>query len=167
MHTLYHRLVLVSYGVSYWMWPRRHGCGQVWSSDFSRTLSDFRTQTHRRPRQLVWCAADSLLLLWDRLLLMVGPYGDTVKYETHSPHSPTSPTSADPAHATPLLLAEADGVRIIGRAATELLQRVAEETEAAFLPGSLAPPARLIEAHQAFEAGSVVVDDLLRSLSEV
>ena len=55
----------------------------------------------------VRCGADSLLLLWDKLLLMVGPYGDSVKYETA---------------AAPLLHTEADGVRIISATQTELLQ---------------------------------------------
>ena len=53
------------------------------------------------------CGADSLLLPWERLLLMVGPYGDSVKYQYPSP---------------PILHTEADGVRILSAASAELLQ---------------------------------------------
>ena len=79
----------------------------VLASDFSRNLSELNTQSPRPPRQLVWCGADSLLLPWERLLLMVGPFGDSVKYSYASP---------------PLLHTEVDGVRILSRESVELLQ---------------------------------------------
>lgn len=57
----------------------------VISSDFSRHLSELNTHSTRPPRQLVWCGADSLLMPYGgsgaSRLLMVGPYGDSVKYE--------------------------------------------------------------------------------------
>ena len=121
----------------------------VISSDFSRHLSEISTPFTRPPRQLVWCGADSLLLPNDRLLLMVGPSGDSVKYAHASP---------------PLLHPEADGVRIIGHEQAEILQRVPDATERVFLPGSLAPAARLLEASRAFDDGSVRADELLCSL---
>ena len=121
----------------------------VLSSDFSRHLSELSTQSTRPPRQLVWCGADSLLLPWDRLLLMVGPYGDSVKFEYPEP---------------PLLHAEVDGVRILSSETCELLQRVPDATEQLFLPGSLAPSARLLEASRAFDQGSARADELLCSL---
>ena len=124
----------------------------VISSDFSRHLSELATHSARPPRQLVWCGADSILLPWDRLLLMVGPYGDSVKYEYEKP---------------PLLKAEVDGVRILTDEASELLQRVPDATEALFQPGSLAPAARLLEASRAFEQGDIRCDELLKSLGYV
>lgn len=105
----------------------------VLAADFSRNLSELATQSPRPPRQLVWCGADSLLLPWDRLLLMVGPYGDSVKYTYPSP---------------PLLHSESDGVRILSKTSAELLQRVPEATEQVFLPGSLAPAARCASSGQ-------------------
>ena len=121
----------------------------VISSDFSRHLSEISTHVNRPPRQLVWCGADSILVLWERLLLMVGPYADSVKYEYASP---------------PLLHTEVDGVRIIAEHESELLQRVPEPTEQVFMPGSLAPAARLLEASTAFDQGSARSDELLQSL---
>lgn len=35
--------------------------------------------------QLVWCGADSVVLLWGRIILMVDPHGDSVKYEYAAP----------------------------------------------------------------------------------
>ena len=57
----------------------------VIASDFSRHISELSTHSPRPPRQLVWCGADSLLLPWDKLLLMVGPFGDSVRYSYPSP----------------------------------------------------------------------------------
>ena len=121
----------------------------VLTSDFSRTLSEFVTKTTRPPRALVWCGTDSLVLHWERVLLMVGPYGDWVKYTYDG---------------ALLLLPEMDGVRLTSATTTELLQRVPETTEGLFKPGSLAPAARLLEASEAFARRSARADELLRGL---
>jgi hypothetical protein len=51
----------------------------VYTKDFSRHLSEFVTKMPRAPRELVWCGVDSLVLHWEALLLMVGPFGDWIK----------------------------------------------------------------------------------------
>ena len=121
----------------------------VMSSDFSRHLSELSTHSNEPPRHLAWCGSDSLLLPWGSTLLMVGPYGDSVRFEYNH---------------NPLLHAEIDGVRIITNDATELLHRVPEQTELIFTPGSLAPAARLVEACTAFNQGDARCDELLCSL---
>ena len=35
--------------------------------------------------KVAWCGNDSVLLYWDRLLLMVGPQGEWVKYSYDEP----------------------------------------------------------------------------------
>ena len=125
------------------------------TADFGRTLSEFVTKTTRPPRGLVWCGTDSLVLHWEgvltreSVLLMVGPYGDWVRYSYDGPL---------------LLLPEMDCVRLVSSTATELLMRVAEPTEQLFKPASLAPAARLLEASEAFTARSARADELLRGL---
>lgn len=54
----------------------------VMTSDFSKNLSSFDTKSKVAPDQLVWCGTDSVLLYWDaiKILLMVGPNGDWLKY---------------------------------------------------------------------------------------
>jgi hypothetical protein len=57
-----------------------------------------------------------------------------------------------------------DGVRILMGDKAELLQRVPDATEQLFMPGSLAPAARLLEASRAFDRGEAKADELLCSL---
>ena len=92
---------------------------------------------------------------------------------------------------TPLIRAEVDGVRILGREnpwatpspahpmglpspsqvriltpeRAELLQRVPEVSDQIFSPGAVGPAARLLETSMAFDDGLARVDDLLNSLS--
>jgi len=61
--------------------------GFVWvvTSDFSKNLSEFPTKSQVAPKQLVWCGTDSVVLYWDKIVLMIGPYGDWVKYSFDQP----------------------------------------------------------------------------------
>jgi hypothetical protein len=81
------------------------------STNFAKMLPEFSTKSEVAPQQMVWCGVDSVMLYWDEVLLMVGPYGDWVKF------------SYDEA----LVLApECDGVRVLTRSRHEFLQRVPE-----------------------------------------
>ena len=57
----------------------RDGILWVVSSDFSKNLSQFDTQSKVDPDQMVWCGADSVVLYWDSILLMIGPYAEYFK----------------------------------------------------------------------------------------
>ena len=37
---------------------------KVWTSDFSKALSEFATQSEKMPEQLEWCGADSVVMCW-------------------------------------------------------------------------------------------------------
>ena len=37
---------------------------KVWTSDFSKALSEFATQSEKVPEQLEWCGADSVVMCW-------------------------------------------------------------------------------------------------------
>jgi hypothetical protein len=65
--------------------------------------------------QMVWCGTDSVVLYWDKILLMVGPYGDWIKY-----------TYEEPIY----LIPECDGVRIISNQKCEFLQKVPGKDQA-------------------------------------
>ena len=56
------------------------GILQVISTDFQKNFSVFATKTRAALNQLVWCGVDSVVLHWDKLLLMVGPNGDYIEY---------------------------------------------------------------------------------------
>jgi hypothetical protein len=52
----------------------------VLATDFSKVVSDFDTKSSVPPEQLAWCGADAVVLYWPEILLMVGPFGDWIKY---------------------------------------------------------------------------------------
>lgn len=85
--------------------------GKLWvvSTDFQKNLSEYSTKSKIAPQQLVWCGTDSVVLYWDKIVLMVGPFGDWIKY-----------TYEDPIY----LASEIDGVRIISNDRCEVLQKV-------------------------------------------
>ena len=37
---------------------------KVWTSDFTKALSEFATQSEKMPEQLEWCGADSVVMCW-------------------------------------------------------------------------------------------------------
>lgn len=142
----------------------------VVSSDFQRNLSEFNvTQCEayqdalaRSPsptdmgglggtaiRQIQWCGNNTVALAWDNEVVMVGPFGDSLRY-----HYPGS------IHLTP----EVDGVRIIGAENTELIQKLAESTSAVFGPGSTEPAALLYDASENFAHRSVKANEGIRAI---
>jgi vacuolar protein sorting-associated protein 16 len=121
----------------------------VVTSDFSKTLSEFDTQSKVAPEQLVWCGTDSVLLYWEEILLMVGPAGDWIKYSYEEPIE---------------LISECDGVRILSNSLCEFLQRVPNVTEKTFSIGSTAMSAMLFDAWRKFQERSPKADELLRHI---
>ena len=37
---------------------------KVWTSDFSKALSEFATQSEKMPEQLEWCGTDAVVMCW-------------------------------------------------------------------------------------------------------
>jgi hypothetical protein len=60
--------------------------GTLWvvSSDFQRSMAEFNTSNdpaaNGAVRQIEWCGDDAILLTWDLLVVLVGPFGDTLQY---------------------------------------------------------------------------------------
>jgi len=55
----------------------------VVSTDFQRSLAEFNTKgvvdVDGPVRQIQWCANDAVIVSWDSLVLLVGPFGDTLQ----------------------------------------------------------------------------------------
>lgn len=119
----------------------------VVSTDFSKVLFEFNCESALPPEQLVWCGLDSVLLYWEDMLVMVGPYGDSVKYFYDEPV---------------VLIPECDGVRILSNSNMEFLQRVPDSTESIFKIGSTSPAALLYDALDHFDRRSAKADENLR-----
>ncbi|KAK0553670.1 Vacuolar protein sorting-associated protein 16 [Tilletia horrida] len=87
--------------------------------------------------QIEWCGDNTVALAWNEEVLMVGPFGDSLRY-----YYPGC------VHLVP----ELDGLRIISTERHELVQKVSEDSAAVFLPGSLHPAAQLFDASETFFA---------------
>ena len=59
--------------------------GTLWvvATDFQRNLAEFNTNSvvgaEGPVRQVEWCGNDAILVTWEALVLLVGPFGDTLQ----------------------------------------------------------------------------------------
>eukprot|EP01091_Cochliopodium_minus_P012283 TRINITY_DN3690_c0_g1_i2.p1 TRINITY_DN3690_c0_g1~~TRINITY_DN3690_c0_g1_i2.p1 ORF type:complete len:729 (+),score=195.87 TRINITY_DN3690_c0_g1_i2:187-2187(+) len=122
-------------------------------TDFASILSEFNTQSKIPPTQLEWCGGDSVVLYWElkKLVLMVGPNGQWLKYQFEEPI---------------YLVPELDGIRIFSSKQCEMLQKVPDTTEDIFKIASTAPSALLFEAYKNFEKKNPKADEMLRSIKK-
>lgn len=123
----------------------------VMSTTFETKVLDFDTSegSSSPPLAMQWCGEDSVVLHWKNMgILMVGPYGDWLRFPYHN-------TSA--VH----LIPEMDACRVITDSTVELLQRVPPMTANLLRIGSIEGSALLLEASDAFVAGTVSDDVLL------
>ncbi|KAM0787833.1 hypothetical protein ACM66B_003887 [Microbotryomycetes sp. NB124-2] len=127
---------------------------QLWvaSSDFARSLSELDLGDEGEsgpPRQIVWCGNNTVVVAWDRTVVMMGPFGESLKYFYAEPVA---------------LVGEMDGARIISNDAHEMLQIVPGSSQDVFRPGSASPAAILFEASELFDAKSPRADEYIRSI---
>ncbi|KAI9106064.1 Vps16, N-terminal region-domain-containing protein [Phlyctochytrium arcticum] len=125
--------------------------GRLWvvSTDFQKNLAEFATNSSTPPLQMTWCGTDSVVLHWPDSVLMVGPFGDWIKYTYEG---------------IVRLVPEIDGLRIISNEKCEFLQRVPTSMEEVFKIGSTAPGAILFDAFDHFEKKSPRADENIRSI---
>ncbi|KAL6553851.1 vacuolar protein sorting-associated protein 16 [Orobanche minor] len=119
----------------------------VVSTDFADVIIEYACESALPPDQLAWCGLDSVLLYWDDMLLMVGPYGDPVSYIYDEPIT---------------LIPECDGVRILSNTSMAFLHRVPDSTVSIFQIGSTVPSALLYDALEHFDKQSAKADENLR-----
>lgn len=106
------------------------------SSNFQESYAEYDTNIEGmtgEPRQLVWCGNDTLVMNWEGLVLMVGPYGSVLRsvnfadggarevrltlalrvpFDSYYYSSPT------------VLISEHDGVRVLSSDRCDFLQKV-------------------------------------------
>mmetsp|Transcript_16747 Transcript_16747/g.54755 ORF Transcript_16747/g.54755 Transcript_16747/m.54755 type:complete len:834 (-) Transcript_16747:45-2546(-) len=119
----------------------------VFSTDFSKNFSECGTKSTTPPDQLAWCGADSIVLYWEEVFLMVGPKGEWVRYSYEEPS---------------VLVSETDGVRIISESRHDFIRRIPDCIVDVFRPGSTAPAAMLYDALDHFDRRSARADENLR-----
>ncbi|KZT35392.1 vacuolar protein sorting-associated protein 16 [Sistotremastrum suecicum HHB10207 ss-3] len=129
--------------------------GVLWvvSADFQTSLAEFDTKevigAEGSVKQVEWCGNDAVLASWDGLSVLVGPYGDSLRY-----YYPT-PTFA---------VTEPDGVRIHSSQTVDLLQKVPSSSLAIFRPGSSSPAATLFDAWEHYTRRSPKCEESIRSI---
>ena len=104
--------------------------GMLWvvSTDFQRNLAEFDSTSAGADgpvRQVEWCGNDAILVTWDALVLLVGPFGDTLQCvlsyvflfitDIRRRYFYAGPTFA---------ITEVDGVRVIAADACDFIQKV-------------------------------------------
>ncbi|XP_031676568.1 vacuolar protein sorting-associated protein 16 homolog isoform X1 [Oncorhynchus kisutch] len=132
--------------------------GHLWmgSANLKDKLSEVDTKVRTPPKQMVWCRRPksqqpSVVIMWDRLLLVAGECTDTIQYTLDEES---------------VCVAELDGVRIVGGSRHELLQEVPSACQDIFKIASMAPGALLLEAHKEYEKSSQKADEYLREIKE-
>ncbi|XP_056226167.1 vacuolar protein sorting-associated protein 16 homolog isoform X2 [Seriola aureovittata] len=132
--------------------------GHLWAgpSHLQDKMIEVDTKKKTTPKQMVWCRRPksqqpSVVLMWDRLLLVAGVCSDTIQFPIDDPC---------------VLVGELDGVRIISSTNQELLQEVPLVCQDIFKIASMAPGALLLEAHREYEKSSQKADEYLREIKE-
>ncbi|KAI3908198.1 hypothetical protein MKW98_029499 [Papaver atlanticum] len=121
------------------------------TANYKKILFEYECESALPPEQFSWCGMRSVLLYWDDMLLVVGPFGDPVRY-LYDDHDPI------------ILIPECDGVRVLSSTSMEFLQLVRESTVSIFSVGSTKPAALLYDALNLFDRRSAKADDYLRSV---
>ncbi|KAM4601744.1 vacuolar protein sorting-associated protein 16 homolog [Polymixia lowei] len=132
--------------------------GHLWtgSAHLQDQLSEVDTKIRNPPKQMIWCRRPrsqqpSVVLMWDRLLLVAGVCNDTIQF---------------PLEEECVCVGELDGVRIISSSRHELLQEVPLVCQDVFKIASMDPGALLLEAHKEYEKSSQKADEYLREIKE-
>jgi vacuolar protein sorting-associated protein 16 len=122
----------------------------VLDTAFERKLVEFDTKASSPPSQLAWCGEDSVAVAWeDRGVLLVGPFGDSLKLELDEPVC---------------VVQEVDGLRLITNGKHELLQRVPGPLLSTRAIGSTSPGALLLDACSMFLDEDAKCDEAMRGL---
>jgi len=134
----------------------------VVSTNFESKVLEFdaKSGSASPPRSMGWCGEDSVVLHWKNLgVLMVGPYGDWLRFPYD--HDISS-TSSDEVY----LIPEIDCCRVVTSKSVEIIQRVPPGTADILRIGSIEPGALLLDASDAFDSGSSNSDEAARSITQ-
>ncbi|KAJ7598995.1 Vps16, N-terminal region-domain-containing protein [Mycena floridula] len=125
----------------------------VVSSDFQRRMAEFDTTlvagVQGSVRQVEWCGNDAIVVTWESMVVLVGPFADTLEYIYVG---------------STFALTELDGIRIIASDVCDLIQKVPASTLSIFRPGSTSPSAILYDAWESFSRRSPKADESIRNI---
>lgn len=119
---------------------------KIWvvSTCFQKTMSEFSLADNEKPLQMGWCGNDSVIVLYNTIILMIGPFGEFLSFPYNGPA---------------LLVSEIDGVRIITNDKCEFLQKVPDVLENVYRKKKESYGAILLESIEHFEQKSPKADE--------
>ncbi|VVT56732.1 uncharacterized protein SAPINGB_P005238 [Magnusiomyces paraingens] len=125
------------------------GAGHLWviSSGFHKKLSDYNTNEKTPPKQLVWCGNDSVAVVYEDEILLVGPQGGTLNLYFDGPV---------------VAVPEIDGIRTITDEKHDFFSLVPDVTVNIFKIGSVSPAAILLDSVDQLERNSPKADENLQ-----
>ncbi|KAH8829053.1 vacuolar assembling/sorting protein VPS16 [Flagelloscypha sp. PMI_526] len=129
--------------------------GTLWvvSSDFQRSITEYETSTTTGAegpiKQVEWCGNDAIIVAWENLVLLVGPYSDTLLF----PYSTAT-----------FVISERDGIRIMSQDLCDFVQKVPASLLSVFRYGSTSPAAILYDAWESFSKRQPKADESIRSI---
>ncbi|PWN47072.1 hypothetical protein IE53DRAFT_336028 [Violaceomyces palustris] len=100
-------------------------------------------------RSIQWCGNDTVALAFNDEVVMVGPFGNSIRY----PYS-------GPVH----LIGEVDGLRVISSDMHEFIQKVPDASNQVFRPGSAHAAAILFDSSEQFTKKSSKADEGVRAI---
>ncbi|KAF9262262.1 vacuolar assembling/sorting protein VPS16 [Marasmius fiardii PR-910] len=125
----------------------------VVSTDFQRRMAEFNTSTvshaEGQVQQVEWCGNDAILVTWESIAVLVGPFADTLEYSYLG---------------NVFAVTEPDGVRVVSQDTCDLIQKVPSSSLSIFRPGSSSPAAILYDAWESFSRRSPKADESIRSI---
>ena len=140
----------------------------VLSTSFDTKVLDFDTSqgSSLPPLTMQWCGEDSVVLHWKNLgCLMVGPFGDWLRYPYDDDDDDNNDGGGEESSSSIYLLPEIDGCRVMTESGRiEILQRVPPMTALLLRLGSIETSAMLLDAADAFYAGTPGSDAVIRAM---
>ncbi|KAG4306374.1 hypothetical protein PORY_000362 [Pneumocystis oryctolagi] len=84
---------------------------KIWviSTGFQKSMSEFTLIENEKPLKIGWCGNDSVIIVYNTIILMIGPFGGFLSFPCNGPA---------------LVISEIDGARIITSDKCEFLQKV-------------------------------------------
>lgn len=100
-------------------------------------------------RQVEWCGNNTVAVAWESEVVMVGPFGDSIRYFYPGPMH---------------MISELDGLRIVSSDRLEFVQKVSDAAVSIFLPGSTHVGAILFDSAEQFAKKSAKADEGIRAI---
>ncbi|PVU90967.1 hypothetical protein BB561_004632 [Smittium simulii] len=113
------------------------------------SISDQSLTINTQVSQMAWCGNDGIVVCYDTIAVLVGPFGGVIKFDLDS---------------KTYLAQEVDGLRFFNNQTHDFLQKVPDASVSVFQVGSTSPSALLFDAYDRLKNESSKADEIVRSI---